>query len=113
MSRIPEFKIRDSENFRVIYAMGAFGGLSLNDGRMILYVDRLVTKPIRGKPGIEEVDRVIREREIEVHMSPATWKSIAKWMMEHLNRIEKQFGVIPEEPKPGTLKPKNRSTYVR
>lgn len=98
MSEIPEFEIKDSENFRLIYATGAFGGLAPNDGRIILYVDRLKTRPVKGKPGAEKVEKIIRERQVEIHVSPATWKSITKWMQGHVEQIEKQFGEIPEEP---------------
>lgn len=99
MSEVPEFEIRDSEHFRLIYATGVFGGLSPNDGRIIFFVDRLKTRPIKGKPGQEKVEKVIRERQVEVHVSPATWKSIAKWMQTHIEQIEKTIGKIPEEPK--------------
>ena len=97
---IPDFEIEDSEHFRLIYATGASGGLAPNDGRIILYVDRIKTKPVPGKPGQVAVEKIVRERQIEVHVSPATWKSIVKWMSKHLERIEKQFGKIPEKPMP-------------
>ena len=99
MGRIPEFEIKDSDNFKVIYTMGVFGGLAPNDGRLVLYIDLLKTKPITGEPGKEEIDKVIRERQIEIHMSPATWKSVARWMTAHVENLEKAFGQIPEAPK--------------
>ncbi len=99
MSRIPEFEIKDSENFKIIYSTGVFGGLAPNDGRMVLYIDLLKTKPVRGEPGKEELDKIVREREVEIHLSPATWKSIAKWMTAHVEQLEKVYGKIPEEPK--------------
>jgi hypothetical protein len=79
---------------------------------MILYLDVLKTKPVRGEPGQEEVDKVIRERQVEVHMSPATWKSMAKWMMEHVQRVEKQFGAIPEEPVSSSAKTDSSKSHV-
>jgi hypothetical protein len=112
LSRIPEFEIKESENFKVIYAMGAFGGLAPNDGRMVLYMDLIKTKPVRGEPGKEELDKIIRERLVEIHMSPATWKSMAKWMMAHVETIEKQIGTIPEEPKPIGGKPGDSHSLV-
>jgi len=96
---MPEFEIIDGENFRVIYATGAFGGLAPNDGRIVLYIDLMKTKPIRGEPGKEELDKIVRERQIEIHMSPATWKSVARWMIQHVEQLEKVFGQIPEVPK--------------
>jgi len=104
LSKIPDFEIEDGENFSVIYAMGCFGGLDPSDGRMIFYVDRLKTKPVRGQPGQEELDKVVRERQVEIHMSPATWKSIAKWMTERIEKYEKQFGPIPDLTKGPTKK---------
>ena len=112
LSRIPEFEIRESENFKVIYTMGAFGGLAPNDGRIIFYVDLLKTKPVTGEPGKEELDKVIRERQIEVHMSPATWKSMAKWMMSHVESLEKQIGTIPEGPKSAGTTTGDSQTHV-
>jgi hypothetical protein len=112
MSKIPDFEIMESENFRVIYTMGAFGGLAPNDGRMVLYIDLFKTKPVRGEPGKEELDKVVRERQVEVHMSPATWKSIAKWMMAHVESFEKQFGTIPEEPKPMGTKTGDSQSHI-
>ena len=98
MSEIPEFEIKDSEVFKIIYATGAFGGLAPNDGRIILFVERLQTGPVRGQPGQERVEKVIRERLVEIHVTPATWKSIARWMQDHVTNFEKQFGTIPEQP---------------
>jgi hypothetical protein len=99
MSRvIPEFEIKDSEVFKILYATGVFGGLAPNDGRMVLYIDLMKTKPIRGQPGQEEIDKIVRERQVEIHMSPATWKSIARWMAGHVEQLEKVFGNIPEQP---------------
>jgi hypothetical protein len=59
-------------------------------------MDLLKTKPVRGQPRNEELDKIVRDRIVKVHMSPATWKSVAKWMMSHVERFEKQFGKIPE-----------------
>lgn len=98
MSReLPKFEVKDSEDYKVVYTTGAFGGLSPNDGRMILYLDRLVTRPKEGPPGKEIVDKIVRERQVEVHMSPATWKSIATWMMGHVKKIEETVGEIPSK----------------
>lgn len=112
MSRIPDFEIKDSENFKIVYATGAFGGVDPHDGKIILYVDRLKTKPVRGQPGKEEIDKVIRERQVEIHMSPATWKSIAGWMTKHIQKMEKEFGRIPELKKPGIGKAEGSERHV-
>ena len=98
MSGIPEFEIKDGEGFTIIYTTGAFGGLAPNDGRITLFIERLQTVPVRGQLGQEKVQKVIRERLVEIHLTPATWKSIARWMQDHVTKFEKQFGVIPELP---------------
>jgi len=99
VSEIPEFEIRDSENFRIVYTMGAFGGIIPNDARMILYVDRIRTRPVKGKFTIEKVGKIVRERQVEIHLSPETWKSMARWKQKSLEDFEKSFGEIPEAPK--------------
>jgi len=81
-----------------VYASGVFGGLSPNDGRIILTVDRIIPEPVRGSPGRDRIGKVIRERQVEIHMSPATWKSIASWMQGHVEKFEKRFGTIPQRP---------------
>jgi len=73
-----------------------------------LYIDLMKTKPVRGEPGKEELDKIVRERQVEVHMSPATWKSLARWMIAHVEQLEKVFGKIPEEPK--TTIPQSQSS---
>ena len=99
MSQVPEFENRESEDYKIVFASGVFGGLSPIDGRIILYVDRLVPEPVRGRPGRDRIEKVIRERQVEIHVTPATWKSIASWMQGHVERFEKRFGTIPQRPK--------------
>jgi hypothetical protein len=112
MSKIPDFEIVDGENFKVIYATGAFGGLAPNDGRIVLYIDLMKTKPVRGQPGKEELDKIVRERQIEIHMSPATWKSLARWMAGHVDQLEKAFGKIPETPKDIITKKQSSEQHI-
>jgi len=105
MSEVPEFEIKESEGYKIIYVTGAFGGLAPNDGRIILFFDRIEAGLVRGKPGQERIGKIIRERQVKIHMTPATWKSIAKWMQSHLETFEKQYCNIPEEPKGAKREP--------
>ncbi len=104
MSEVPEFENKESEDYKIVYATGAFGGLHPSDGRIILHVDRIIPEAVRGKPGIQRTEKIIRERQVEIHLSPATWKTIARWMQNNVVRFEKRFGTIPQLPK-GAKKP--------
>ena len=83
-----------------VYANGVFGGLDPNGGRMIFYLDRVEPETLnQPTPGAQIVKKIIRELQVEVHMSPTQFKSTAMWMAEHIKRYEETFGSIPMEPK--------------
>lgn len=89
-----DFEVEDAEDFDLKFATGAFGGLNPNDGRIIFYVDRIETEGIEGQPGKERMSKVVRERQVEVHMTPHVWKSLAQWMMQHVKKYEDKMGEI-------------------
>jgi hypothetical protein len=96
----PKFEDTKSPNFMYVYATGVFGGLDPNDGRMIFYLDRLEPETLnQPTPGAQVVKKILRESQVEVHMSPTQFKSIALWMNSHIQRYEELFGQIPMEPK--------------
>lgn len=101
----PEFIVTKREGMPILYITGVFGGLAPNDGRMLLFVDRLEPEPA-DVPGTQKVKRINQEIQAEIHMSPATFKSIALWMMSHIERYEKTFGEIQMEPEKRPTKPK-------
>jgi hypothetical protein len=96
MMRIPKFEDTKSPNFAYIFVTGVFGGLDPNDGRMIFYLDRLEPETLnQPNPGNQVIKKVVRESQVEVHMSPSQFKTIAIWMSNHVQKYEELFGQIP------------------
>ena len=111
MSEVPESEVKDAEDFRHAYATGVFGGLLPMDAHMTFHLDRPLTESIRDKPGQEKTTRIVRERLLDIHMTPTVWKQIARWMQEHVERYEKTFGTIPEAPKDAKGKKRPSQIY--
>ena len=77
MMNVPKFEDTKSPNFIYIYATGVFGGVAPQDGRLIFFLDRLEPETLNEPtPGVQTVKKIVRESQIEVHMSPATFKSM-------------------------------------
>lgn len=102
--KTPEFIVTKKEGMPLTYVTGVFGGLAPNDARMIFFTDRIETEPA-DVPGTQKIKRINQEIQAEIHMSPATFKSVALWMQGHLERYEKTFGEIPIEPGKKPKKP--------
>lgn len=49
-------------------------------------------------PGSQKVKLVNQEIQVEVHVSPITFKGIALWMKDNLDKYEAVFGEIKAEP---------------
>lgn len=98
----PTFEDSKSEQYRYVFATGVFGGIQPNDAQMVFYLDRLepetVNTPI---PGSQKLKKIVRELQVEVHMTPTQFKSLAAWMTQHIQQYEKTFGEIPMAPKEG------------
>ena len=93
----PKITLTKGSDYKVVYVTGAFGGLNPVEGRIIFYLDRIVPK-IKPEPtGAMEMGEIERELQIEIHMSPATWISIAEWMQEHINRLKEKGILITKE----------------
>ncbi len=88
--RVPKIEITESGDFRAVYASGVFGGLDPNDGRMIFFLDRIKPKMKTGKKNVMQLEKVNRELQVEVHMSPNQFLSVAKWMHEHAQKFGKK-----------------------
>jgi hypothetical protein len=95
----PDFEDTKSPDYKYVYATGVFGGLDPNDGRIIFFLDRLEPETMKEPVGKQKVKKVVRELQVEVHVSPSHWKSIAIWMSDHVKRFEEHFGQIPMQPK--------------
>lgn len=88
------FRVEESEGFRMIYVENVFGGLDPGGGRIIFYVDRRKPKNAEKPVGSLETEVIVHELQVELRMSPASFKSIAEWMTQHVQGAEKQFGPI-------------------
>lgn len=96
----PEFEDTKSPDYKYVYATGVFGGLDPDDGKLIFFLDRIEPETVREPhPGAQKVKKIVRELQVEVHVSPAQFKRIWLWMGEHIKRFEETFGEIPLEPK--------------
>ncbi|MFQ6089262.1 MAG: DUF3467 domain-containing protein [Candidatus Methanofastidiosia archaeon] len=92
-----KYEIRESPDFKGVFVNGAFGGLSPVDSKVIFYIDRPELKMKRGKSGEMEIKQIKRELQVELHMTPATFKSIAEWMISHVKKYEEQFGKVSKD----------------
>ena len=52
------------------HSTGIFGGLNPNNARMIFFLDRLDPEMIKDQPGQMRTEKINRELQVEVHMSP-------------------------------------------
>ena len=95
----PDYEITKAEDYKLVYSTGMFGGLDPNDARLIFYCDRVEPEMDSNRPGGMRTRVVHRELQVEVHMSPLQFKTVAKFMTDRINRLEKRFGelVAPEE----------------
>ncbi len=85
----PVIEITESPYYRPVNASGVFGGLNPDDGKVIFFLDRVKPKMKRNPPGAMDTEKINRELQVEVHMSPSQFTAMAKWMMEHVNRLER------------------------
>lgn len=85
----PEIKISKQPEYRIVAATGVFGGLvGPAEGRLIFYLDRL--EPKSDTAGKLSLGSVNRELQVEVHVCPSTFKSIAEWMAKHVKEFEER-----------------------
>lgn len=95
----PPFRISESEDYKYVYATGGFGNMTPNDCLIIFYLDRLNPEIVPGgSPGEMRPREVNRELQVEVHMTPTQFRSIAEWMSDHVDKYEERFGEIQEPP---------------
>lgn len=89
--------VTKSSDYKVVYVTGAFGGLNPVEGRIIFYLDRIVPKVKEEPMGVMEIREIERELQIEIHMSPATWISIAEWMQGHISKLKEKGIIVAKE----------------
>ncbi len=81
--------VTESPGHRPVYASGVFGGLDPHDGRIVFFLDRIKPKMKSEPKGAMTLEKIERELQVEVHMSPSQFASVAKWMMGHVQHFEK------------------------
>jgi len=107
----PKIDITKHPQFRVIHISGFFGGLHPHEGEIKFYLDIAEPKiKAGGKPGEMDLDKITREMQVEVRMSPVNWMSMAAWMEQHIERLEKAGVLKREKKKP--LKPEAEAYRV-
>jgi hypothetical protein len=95
--KAPKIVVTDGKGYGPVYASGVFGGIDPNDARMIFFLDRLKPSIKPGGKGAMGLDRVERELQVEVHMSPHQFLAVAKWMAEHAENFGKRVKVKPRD----------------
>ena len=96
----PKFEDAKAPDYKYVYATGVFGGLDPNDGKMIFFLDRFEPETVEEPyPGTQKLKKIVRELQVEVHVSPSQFKNIWMWMGEHIKHYEQMFGEIPMQPK--------------
>jgi len=92
-----EFEDAQSSDYKYVYASGAFGAIIPSDARIIFYLERLVPKTIQEgeKKGTLITGKVVRELQVEVHMSPQEFVTLWDWMGKRLELYREQFPEFP------------------
>jgi len=86
--KLPEFKITKHAEYLAVSINGLFGGLFDAEGQLILYLDRF--EPKTDATGKLSVEWINRELQVEVHLSPSTFKSIAEFMTKQVKQFEEK-----------------------
>lgn len=105
------FEDAKSADFKYVYSNGAFGGIVPNDARIIFYLERLVpkTKQEGEDKGTVIMGKVVRELQVEVHMSPQEFVTLWDWMGKRIEIYKKQFPDFPlKTPEPKKIAKKYR-----
>ena len=82
----PQIRVNKHSDYRVVAATGVFGGLTPGEGQIIIYTDRL--EPAPDSTGNMSLGSINRELQVELHFSPAGFKSVAEWMLKHVTDFE-------------------------
>lgn len=93
----PKIEITKHPEFRVAHVNGIFGALTPLEGRIRFYTDMIEPRvKVGGKVGEMEMDKVNREFQFEVRMSPIDFIAFANWMAQNIKRLE-AAGAIKKE----------------
>jgi hypothetical protein len=95
--KVPKIEVSNHSQFRVVHINAFFGGLSPIEGRISFYTDILEPKmKTDGKLGEMEVEKINRERQIDIRMSALDFVRLAQWMNSHVKRLEDK-GILKKE----------------
>lgn len=92
MQKHPNIKVKfeDVPSFAI---SGFFGGVNPNEGNISFFQDQLIPQE-SDQPGRIELATIEHTFVVNVKMSPAVFKRMALWMMEHVKRYETHHGEI-------------------
>lgn len=95
--KLPKFELSSHPDFRVVHINAFFGGLSPFEGRLTFYTDIIEPKMKESEiAGDMEIDKIQRERQIDLRMSPMDFINLANWMNSHIKRLE-DLGLLKKE----------------
>ncbi|MEX2737637.1 MAG: hypothetical protein Q6356_001020 [Candidatus Wukongarchaeota archaeon] len=88
-SKIPKIEVSTNSEFRVVHINAFFGGLSPVEGSITFFTDILEPRMKAGGQARDmEVEKINRERQIDIRMSPIGFVNLATWMNSHIKRLE-------------------------
>jgi len=109
----PTFEDTKSEQYQYVYATGIFGGVNPSDAHIIFWLDRSEPETVSTPQlGSVKLKKIVRELQVEVHMTPTVFKIVADWMTKHIEQYEKMFGPIPTQPKKAKKKTVPSGVYT-
>ncbi|MGH2638607.1 MAG: hypothetical protein ACRDF4_04915 [Rhabdochlamydiaceae bacterium] len=87
--RVPEFDVKFAPDYKILYVSGAFGGVDPIDGKLFLYLDRIIPRIKEGGQlgEMEAANKIERDVLVELRMSPETFKALAKWMQQAAEKL--------------------------
>ena len=90
----PKFKLNYSENYRELFATGAFGGMNPNKCSIVFFNDKpVISLPDDGSPRLN-VNEINRELQASIILAPVQFKQVAEWMIKNIQAYESRFGKI-------------------
>jgi hypothetical protein len=99
-----EIELTEREGYSNLYSTGIFTGIQPKDAFIIFFQDRPEPTMVPERFAHMRTKKIIREKQVEVHMSPQEFKEAANFMVMQIKRFENTYGKITlvkrEENKP-------------
>jgi len=94
---VPKIVITKHPEFRIAHINGIFGTLTPLEGRISFYTDMMEPRIKEGGNfGEMETNKVNREIQFEIRLSPLDFVGIADWMALNVKRLE-ESGTLKKE----------------